>query len=165
MHRAAYPLAVAAVALGAFAGARSAWATDAGPVIVIPGRLGMSVIINGVDVSGAILEGEFGLGKPHMVAPKIVAAPYWQPPPRGYLEQRYFPATGREPGYGRYEIEPPPNRQLPPRAPSFHRSWSSASDPTPASFDPPVPPPPILVEPNITRWPRHKKVGPTPKGP
>jgi hypothetical protein len=116
----------------------------------------MAVIINGVDVSGAILEGEFGLGKPHMVDPRIVAMPYWQPPQRAYFEERYFPTTGRKPGYGRYEIEPPANRQLPPRAPSYYRSWSSASDPVPASLDLPLPPPPIVVAPNVNRWPRHQ---------
>jgi hypothetical protein len=41
----------------------------------------------------------------------------------------YFPSEGRKPGYGRHEIEPPRDRVLPPRAPSYHRSWSSDSDP------------------------------------
>ena len=75
-----------------------------------------------------MVEGEFGLDKPNMVATKIISAPFWLPP-RTYFEERYFPATGKEPGYGRYEIEPPANRKLPPPAQSFHRSWSSQSDP------------------------------------
>lgn len=149
-------VAVVTVLGGAGADGRSAAAADAGPVIVVPGRLGMPVIIDGVDVSGAIIEGEFGLNKPHMVAPRVVAAPYWRPP-RAWFEEPYFPTTGREPGYGRYEIEPPANRALPPPAPSYHRSWSSQSAPTPPSFDPPNPPPPIVVQTSIgSRRPRNK---------
>src|SRR5215471_2406285 len=35
---------------------------DMGPVIVVPGRPGVPVMVNGRDVSGAVIEGDWGLG-------------------------------------------------------------------------------------------------------
>ena len=137
-------------------GGAPAPAADSGPVIVLPGRHGLPVIINGVDVTGAVVEGDWGLYSPHMVGPTIIIpAPAWIPG-RGYQStyyqgryfQGYYPAFGHEPGYGRHEIEPPADRRLPPAAPSFHRSWTSQSDPLPASLDPPVQSP-LIVSPQI----------------
>lgn len=136
---------LAPVLSGLIVGSASALAADSGPVIVLPGRHGLPVIINGVDVTGAVLEGDWGLYSPHMVGPTIV--PAWVPgwTYRGiyyrgrYVQGSYYPAFGHEPGYGRHEIEPPADRRLPPPAPSFHRSWSSQSLPLPASLDPPQP--------------------------
>jgi hypothetical protein len=126
-------------------------------VIVIPGWLGAPVIINGVDVSGAVLERDFGLYRPSMVEPKIIAAPFAVPEqigPRGY-----YPAFGREPAYGRHEIEPPADQRLPTPARTLHRSWSSHSDPLPATLDPPAESPPLIVAPQI--YPRlHRGRGP-----
>jgi hypothetical protein len=139
---------------GLVLGGASALAADSGPVIVLPGRHGLPVLINGVDVTGAVVEGDWGLYSPHMVRPTIIPAP-WLIPWRGYLspyylsrngQDGYYPALGREPGYGRHEIEPPADRRLPPPAKSFHRSWSSHSDPLPASLDPPAP---LIVSPEI----------------
>jgi hypothetical protein len=115
-------------------------------VIVLPGRHGLPVILNGVDVTGAVLEGDWGLYSPHMVGPTIIPAPVFIPgrayPGRyyqgRYVQGGYYPALGHEPGYGRDEIEPPADRRLPPPAASFHRSWSSRPEPLPASMDPPV---------------------------
>ena len=140
---------------GLVLGGASAFAADSGPVIVLPGRHGLPVIINGVDVTGAVLEGDWGLYSPHMVGPTIIPAP-WIPGqryPGSYYQGRdldggYYPAFGHAPGYGRHEIEPPPDRRLPPPAPSFHRSWSSQSDPVPASLDPPAQAP-LIVAPQI----------------
>jgi hypothetical protein len=128
---------------GVLCGGAAALAADSGPVIVLPGRHGLPVIINGVDVTGAVLEGDFGLNKPHMVGPTVVIPdPYRSYRGTsyrgGYVQGGYYPAFGHEPGYGRHEIEPPPDRRLPPPAQSFHRSWSSHSDPLPASSEPPV---------------------------
>jgi hypothetical protein len=139
---------IVVVLSGVMLGSASALAADTGPVIVIPGRLGQPVMINGVDASGTVVEGDFGLNKPHMVAPRIISAPFWRPQ-RSYLEDSYFPATGREPGYGRYEIVPPANRRLPPPAPSYHRSWSSQSEPLPANAEPPAQSAPVIVAPQI----------------
>jgi hypothetical protein len=141
---------------GAILGAAPALAADSGPVIVLPGRHGLPVIINGVDVTGAVIEGDWGLYSPHMVDPRIIAAPAWAPGRiyrgsymGGYVQGSYFPAFGKEPGYGRHEIEPPANRHLPPPAQSFHRSWSSQSEPLPPDLDPPAQPPPLIVSPQI----------------
>jgi hypothetical protein len=127
--------------IGVVLGSVSALAADSGPVIVLPGRHGLPVIINGVDATGAVVEGDWGLYSPHMVNPTIIAAPVFIPRQfyLGGYDQRdgYYPAVGHEPGYGRHEIEPPADRRLPPPAPSFHRSWSSQSLPLPASIDPP----------------------------
>src|SRR5258707_11614880 len=92
-------------------------AADSGPVIVLPGRHGLPVIINGVDVTGAVLEGDWGLYSPHMVGPTVVIPDPWRSyrgtSYRGGYVQGYYPAFGHEPGYGRHEIEPPPDRRLP----------------------------------------------------
>jgi len=84
------------------------------PEIVIPGRPDVPVIINGVDASWGIVEGEFGLFRPgHPVTvitrPLVVSMPVTVP--------GYFPSSGRRPGYGRLEIIPPPNRPKPPPLP------------------------------------------------
>jgi len=137
---------------GVMLGGAPMLAADSGPVIVVPGRHGMPVIINGVDVTGAVIEGDWGLYKPHMVDPRIIAHPAWIPGriyPGGYVQGSYYPAFGHEPGYGRHEIEPPADRRLPPPAQSFHRSWSSQSEPLPADVEPPVQPPPLIVSPQI----------------
>jgi hypothetical protein len=94
------------------------------------------VIINGGDASYCVVEGDWGLARPGHVPVTVVACPYLKPVP-GY-ETSYFPAFGRKPGYGRHEIEPPPDRKLPPPAPSYFREWGTHSDPVPASPDPPA---------------------------
>jgi len=91
------------------------------PAIVIPGRAGVPVIINGGDASYCVVEGDWGL------AP----CPPQRPIPS--YELPYFPAQGRQPGYGRLEVEPPPDRELPKPAESYHRQWESQSAPVPPS--------------------------------
>jgi hypothetical protein len=148
---------------GAILGGAPALAADSGPVIVLPGRHGLPVIINGIDVTGGVVEGDWGLDSPHMVGPTIVTAPAWIPGrnyPGGYVSGGYFPAFGHEPGYGRHEIEPPANRHLPPPAQSFHRSWSSQSEPLPANLEPPAQSPPLLVSPQIYPGSRRDDDGP-----
>jgi hypothetical protein len=108
-----------------------------GPVIVIPGKPGVPVIINGRDASYAVVEGDWGLARPGHGTPKIIDGPFLHP--AHFDRGRYYPRVGQRPGYGRLEIEPPPDRRLPRPAESFHRSWSSQSDPIPASLDPPAP--------------------------
>src|SRR6266851_7800075 len=97
--------------------------------IVIPGRPGVPIIINGVDASYAVVEGEWGLGKGEQVQPTIYGGRYVNLAPN---VGHYYPSAGRVPGYGRLEIEPPANRRLPRRAESFHQSWSAQSAPLPA---------------------------------
>jgi hypothetical protein len=103
---------------------------------VIPGKRGVPVIINGVDASYCLIESDWGLARPGHMTPTIIDCP---PVVRGGVRgSRYYPEAGRRPGYGRHEIEPPADRRLPPPAPSFHREWSTQSDPLPASLDPPA---------------------------
>src|SRR5215475_8989207 len=80
------------------------------PAIVIPGRPGVPVIINGGDASYCVVEGDVGLERPGMRV-TVVACPPQHPIPS--YEGSYFPAFGRRPGYGRLEVEPPPDRELP----------------------------------------------------
>jgi hypothetical protein len=99
---------------------------------VVPGRPGVPVMMNGVDVSGAIIEGEFGLNRPDSGYPRTVIMRYW--PPDHYRNPGpYFPATGHKPQYGRREVIPPADRPMPPRAQRFYRDWSIESAPGPVS--------------------------------
>jgi hypothetical protein len=78
--------------------------------LVIPGRPGVPIIINGVDVSYAVVEGDFGLGKGVHMQPTVYGGRYVDfEPSVGH----YYPSLGHMPGYGRLEVEPPANRKLP----------------------------------------------------
>jgi hypothetical protein len=112
--------------------------------IVVPGRPDVSIIINGIDASYAVVEGEWGLGKGEQVQPTIYGGRYLDPTPN---VGHYYPSAGQSPGYGRLEIEPPANRRLPQPAESYHQSWSAQSAPLPAQSDVPLNPPPIIVAP------------------
>lgn len=112
--------------------------------IVIPNRPGVPIIINGVDASYAVVEGDWGLARSVHVQPTIYGGRYVDPDPH---VGRYYPSAGHLPGYGRLEIEPPSGRRLPPPAPSFQRSWSSQSMPLPPQSDVPVNPPAIIYAP------------------
>lgn len=116
--------------------------------IVIPGRPGVPVIINGVDASYAVVEGDWGLGKGTHVQPTIYGGRYVDPVPR---VGHYYPSAGRMPGYGRLEIEPPANRKLPQPAEGYHESWSAQSAPLPAQSNVPVNPPEIIYAPQDDR--------------
>ena len=135
----------AALALAILIGSTAAaLASDTGPVIVIPGRPGVPIIINGIDASYAVVEGDWGLGKGVHVQPTVYGGRIVDPRPNA---AHYYPSAGHMPGYGRLEIEPPANRKLPQPAESYHQSWSAQS--TPQAEPPPVPfyPPPIIVAP------------------
>ena len=45
---------------------------DSGPVIVIPSRPGIPVIINGRDASYAVVEGDWGLSRPGAVPVTVI---------------------------------------------------------------------------------------------
>ena len=119
-----------------------------GPVIVVPGRPGVPVTIDGVIVDGAVVYGDWGLARPGhgriLIEGPVAFMASWDA--RGY-----FPATGRAPRSGRYEIEPPAPRR--PRAStSFHRDWSIGSDPRiPVTEYPPFDPPPVVLAPRQRR--------------
>src|SRR6266704_2378201 len=101
----------------------AAVASDTEAVVVVPSRPGVPIIINGREVSYAMLEGDWGLAKGVHYQPTIYPS-NWQP------------------------IETPPQRL--PQAESYYRSWSAESQPTPASppnVAVPFDPPPIIVAP------------------
>ena len=116
------------------------------PQIVIPGRPDVPVIINGVDASWSVVEGEFGLDRPGAMAPILVYRPFLATVPPNPRVPGYFPKTGKKPGYGRLEINPPADRPLPPPAPTYYRSWSSQSAPGPVTDYAPYPMPPAIVD-------------------
>jgi hypothetical protein len=119
--------------------------------IVIPGRPGGPIIINGIDASYAVVEGEWGLGRGEQVQPTIYGGRYVDfVPDVGH----YYPSAGRVPGYGRLEIEPPANRRLPRRAESYHQSWSAQSAPLPPQLEVPYYPPPVIFAPQVDLGPR-----------
>jgi hypothetical protein len=138
-----------------------AHAIDQGPVLVIPGRPGIPVVINGYDASYTIVEGDWGLARPGQVSPVIVSGPLIAPAP--YYAGHYYPSLGRRPGYGRREVEPPADRRLPPPAPSYYREWGVESQPLPATIDPPAYPPPVIAAPTIEWNDRHRHRRPRPR--
>ena len=60
--------------------------------IVIPGRPGVPVIINGIDASYTVVEGEWGLGQGNQVQPTIYGGRYIDPVPN---VGHYYPSAGR----------------------------------------------------------------------
>jgi len=111
---------------------------------VIPGRPGVPVLMNGIDISYAVVEGDFGLGKGVYNQPRVFGGRIVDLEPN---VGHYYPSAGLTPGYGRLEIEPPANRKLPKPAESYHDSWSAHSDPQPAQPEVPLYPPPVIVAP------------------
>ena len=114
--------------------------------VVIPGRPGVPVIINGVDASYAVVEGMWGLGRNEQVQPTVYGGRYIDPRPN---VGHYYPSAGHMPGYGRIEIQPSANRKLPQPAESYHQSWSAQSNPPQPQADVPFYPPPVIVAPQI----------------
>ena len=112
--------------------------------VVIPGRPGVPIIINGIDVSYAIVEGDFGLGKGYTPPLTIYGGRVVEPAPE---VGHYYPSLGLRPGYGRLEIEPPTNRKLPQPAESYHQFWGTQSQALPPDI--PSNPPPVIVAPEI----------------
>jgi hypothetical protein len=125
---------------GEAAGADGTW-------VAIPGRPDVPVIVNpyGFDSSGAVIEFDFGLDRPAIVNPHAVTGPLV--PPRWGPRRYYFPHSDRQPGYGRYEVIPPPNAPKPVPAQSYQRSWGTSSDPLPADNQPPAPP--MVIQPFV----------------
>ena len=125
-HRVTAFLVMTMAGLAAFAAAPAR--ADNGPVIVIPSRPGVPVVINGRDASYAVVEGDWGLSRPgHGTVRVIGGSPLY--PNRVYHQRNsYHPAYGRAPPRGRPEIEPPADRVLPEQPESFSRSWSTSSD-------------------------------------
>src|SRR5262252_7329975 len=107
--------------------------------LVIPGRPGVPILLYGVDISYAVVEGSFGLGKGVQNQPTVFGGRYVDLEPN---VGHYYPSMGLRPGYGRLEIEPPANRKLPRPAASYHQSWGAQSQALPPDI--PANPPPVI---------------------
>ncbi len=147
-----------------FAVAASPAFAQRAPEIVIPGKAGVPVYINGIDASWGVVEGDFGLDRPGMVTPTVI----YRPVTTVALPMEapsYHPETGKRPGYGRFEIVPPANRPLPPPAPTYYRSWSSGSASGPVTEYAPYYGPAAVSFGNSNGQRRHSPKSPGPKGP
>lgn len=121
----------------------AACAESNGPVIAIPGRPGVPVIINGVDASYSVVEGDWGLDKGVHYQPTVYGGRPVEPlPPVGH----YYPSAGHMPGYGRLEIE---SADKPKPAPAFRQSWTSESKPQLPEV--PANPPPVIMAPRFNQ--------------
>lgn len=130
---------------------------DSVPVIVVPGRPGIPIMINGRDATGAVIEGDWGLAR-EQIGITVIRPPPIRPSRYsdsacrngscGSSVARYFPGTGRPPPVGRLEILPPPNRVLPRPAESYYRFWGIESQPLPPTIEPPhYDIPPLIIGP------------------
>jgi hypothetical protein len=123
----------------ALAGSSPALAGDEGPVIVIPSRPGVPVVINGCDASYAVVEGDWGLARPGFVPVTVYGCAPIRPNSVYERRSSYHPKYGHAPPRGRNEVEPPADRALPDPAEDFSRSWSTSSDVTPVRNTPALP--------------------------
>ena len=120
---------LATIAVGAavvLSGAGEAHAQNSGPVIVIPTRRDVPVVLYGRDVSYVVVESDWGLSRPGHMAPAIIG--YAPPvgdrasPIRGVNYPRY----GRAPARGRNEASLS-DRPVPEPAQNFSRTWGASS--------------------------------------
>jgi hypothetical protein len=117
-----------------------------GPVIVIPGKAGVPVTINGVIVDGAVVYGDWGLARPGH-GEILIEGPVAYT--ENFDQRGYFPATGHRPRIGRLEVQPAPRRRA---NTSYHREWSAGSDfRQPVTQYPPYDPPAVIVAPREKR--------------
>ena len=142
----------AALSVAILMGTSLAALADTGPVLVIPGKPGVPVIIDGRDASYAVVESDWGLAKSFRIQPTVYGGwdRYDLPPVK-----HYYPSLGRKPGYGRLEVEPPANRRLPHPAESYHKSYSAQSAPPPLQQPIPYDPPAVIVAPPEPRGVPH----------
>jgi hypothetical protein len=120
--------AIFAVGFAVLAGAAPVRA-DHAPVFVVPSRPGVPVAINGCDASWHVVEGDIGLARPGHLTPVIIGPCRPLPPRTFYHRNPYYPRYGVAPARGRNEVDPGPDRWMPEPAESFHRSWSTSSEP------------------------------------
>lgn len=148
----------ASVALAFLVAMTSSALAGGGFSIVIPGRPGVPIIINGVDASYSVVEGDWGLLRGTHVEPTVYGGRYIDPVPN---VGHYYPSSGHLPGYGRLEVEPSVNRKQPREAESYYRSWSAHSRPT---VEIPQNPPPVIVAPQIDYdWQHGRHPRPRPR--
>ena len=91
-----------AVVLAGFAALAPATArADSGPVIVIPSRPGVPVVINGRDASYAVVEGDWGLSRPGAVPVTVIGGSPILPNPvytrRQFVSSEIWSRAGARP--------------------------------------------------------------------
>jgi hypothetical protein len=124
----------------------AAAASDNAPVIVVPGRSDVPVMIDGRDASWGVVEGDWGLYRPGWLPPTVIKPPCCETY-MGRPVRHYFPGTGHAPGYGRREFDPPRARRIKP-AESYSRSWTAESENLPSTIMPPsYDVPPVMIAP------------------
>jgi hypothetical protein len=144
-RRVAFGLAVVS-GLAALTAAAPARAGDTGPVIAIPTRPGVPIIINGRDASYAVVEGDWGLARPGHGSITVIGGSPITPNPVYEPRNSYHPRYGRPPPRGRNEVDPGPDG--PQAAEPFLRNWSSSSDVAPPVDRLGRPLPPNTADPN-----------------
>jgi hypothetical protein len=127
---------------------------DSAPVIAVPGHLGVPVIIDGIDATGAEVFGDWGLSRPghgSLIIEGGTPTPLRRPP------LRYFPTSSSvsDPDARQPKATPSPSRATPaPARPGvstdFHRSWSVGPD---DGAPPPIVMPPAIVVPPRPPYP------------
>ena len=110
-----------------FVAIASAARSECAPVLVIPGKPGVPIVINHHEARWAVVEGDCGLNRPGHMSQTVIGGRFVGPLRGEIRPTRYYPMTGQKPAQGRQENEPPADRQLPPPAEEFSRSWSSSS--------------------------------------
>lgn len=126
---------ILAAGFAALAAASPAHAGDTGPVIAVPSRPGIPIVIWGRDASYAVVEGDWGLARPGHVPVTVIGGSPIRPNPVYEPRNRYLPRYGHAPPRGRNEIEPPGVGGPPEPAESYSRNFSASSDMTaPASI-------------------------------
>ena len=126
---------------------------DHAPAWVIPNPRGIPLVVDGVEVSGGVIEGDWGLYRPgHGTVTIYQGAPLIEPP-----AGHYFPMTGRRPRLGRKEVETPQDRR-PRRAQSYSRTWTaSSSDVSPEGYGPGYQPWDVEVMPEMDETRPHRR--------
>src|SRR4051812_19634259 len=88
---------VVVVALANFGLALASARADSGPVIVIPSRPGIPIVINGRDASYAVVEGDWGLARPGAVPVTVIGGSLVLPNEVYRRRNSYIPKYGRAP--------------------------------------------------------------------
>ena len=110
----------AAIALAILIGTTwTALAGSNGPYIVISGRPGVPIIINGVDASYTVVEGDWGLGKGIHVEPTV----YGPVPSSTRLSVTIIRVPVASRAMGALKSNPPASRG-PPRTSISHGRWN-----------------------------------------
>ena len=86
-----------AVVLAGFASVAPVRAEGEGPVIVVPSRPGVPVVINGRDASYAVVEGDWGLSRPGAVPVTVIGGSPVLPNEVYRRRNSYIPRYGRAP--------------------------------------------------------------------